>query len=125
MVTSAISLSVDPATTIVCVNRNASAMSVIARCRHFFVNVFAVVHQHIAERFTGRTREKGAARYQNAEWRPSATAAPALHYTLVGAHSASAGEFTCSGSTAFICQDPPWVAPFNKLASRRFNSAAA
>jgi flavin reductase (DIM6/NTAB) family NADH-FMN oxidoreductase RutF len=76
-VTSAVSLSIDPPTTIVCVNRNASALPVIARRRHFCVNVIAAEHEPIANRFAGVGvgGGKGAARYEEAEWRPQATGA--------------------------------------------------
>jgi 3-hydroxy-9,10-secoandrosta-1,3,5(10)-triene-9,17-dione monooxygenase reductase component len=82
-VTSAISLSIDPPTMIVCVNRNASAMPAIEKHRHFCVNVLTAEHQHVADRFAGRGGEKGAARYEQAEWRPHVTGALALEGALV------------------------------------------
>lgn len=78
-VTSAVSLSIDPPTMIICVNRNASALPVIARRRHFCVNVLSSEHELVADRFTGRGGVKGADRYGEAEWRPHATGALALH----------------------------------------------
>jgi flavin reductase (DIM6/NTAB) family NADH-FMN oxidoreductase RutF len=77
-VTSAASLSIDPPTMIVCVNRNASAVPVIARRRHFCVNVLSAEHESVADRFAGRGGAKGAARYEAVEWRPQATGALAL-----------------------------------------------
>ena len=59
-VTSAISLSLDPPTMLVCVNRNASAWSVIQRERHYCVNILDARHQHVADRFAGRGGVKGA-----------------------------------------------------------------
>ncbi len=81
-VTSAVSLSVDPPTMIVCVNRNASALPVIERRRHFCVNVLAEEHESLADRFAGRGGVNGAARYERAEWRPFATGALALDGAL-------------------------------------------
>jgi len=81
-VTSAVSLSIDPPTMIVCVDRNASALPVIARRRHFCVNVLAAEHEPVAKRFTGVGGVKGAARYDAAEWRPQATGALALRDAL-------------------------------------------
>lgn len=76
--TSTFSLSLDPPTMIVCVNRNASALPVIASNRHFCVNLLASHQRAIADRFTGRDGAKGAARYDGARWLTLATGAAAL-----------------------------------------------
>lgn len=68
-VTSAHSLSVDPPTMLVCVNRNASAWPVIRREGHFCVNLLGARHQHVADRFAGRGGVKGSDRYEGARWR--------------------------------------------------------
>jgi 3-hydroxy-9,10-secoandrosta-1,3,5(10)-triene-9,17-dione monooxygenase reductase component len=49
--TSAISLSLDPPTMLVCVNRDASAWPVIQRERHYCVNILDSRHQDLADRF--------------------------------------------------------------------------
>ena len=81
-VTSATSLSVEPPTMIVCVNRNASSWPIIQRHRHFVVNVLAAHHQAVADRFAGRGGVKGAERYAQARWRTLATGALALEDAL-------------------------------------------
>ncbi len=81
-VTSAVSLSLDPPAMIVCVNRNASAAPVIAKQRHFCVNVLAAEHIRVADRFAGRGGVKGALRYAEAEWRELSTGALALEGAL-------------------------------------------
>jgi flavin reductase (DIM6/NTAB) family NADH-FMN oxidoreductase RutF len=68
-VTSAHSLSMDPPTMLVCVNRSASAWPVIRREGHYCVNLLGARHQHIADRFSGRGGVKGADRYKGARWR--------------------------------------------------------
>src|ERR1700727_3028289 len=70
--TSAISLSLDPPTMLVCVNRDASAWPVIQRERH----------QGLADRFAGRGGVNGAARYEGARWRQFATGAWGLEDAL-------------------------------------------
>lgn len=60
-VTTAASLSIDPPTMIVCVNRAASAMPIIERRQHFCVNVRAAHQSKIDDRFAGRDGVKGAA----------------------------------------------------------------
>ncbi|MDQ0394193.1 flavin reductase family protein [Labrys monachus] len=80
--TSAVSLSVEPPTMIICVNRQASAWPVMRRYRHFCVNVLAE-HQHaVADRFAGRGGAKGVARYEHAAWQPLATGALSLEGAL-------------------------------------------
>jgi 3-hydroxy-9,10-secoandrosta-1,3,5(10)-triene-9,17-dione monooxygenase reductase component len=81
-VTSAISLSLDPPTMLVCVNRNASAWSVIQRERHYCVSILDGRHQHVADRFAGRGGVKGSARYDGARWRQFATGAWGLEDAL-------------------------------------------
>jgi len=81
-VTSAASLSVDPPAMIVCVNRDASALPVISRRRHFCVNLLAADQEGVADRFAGRGGVNGAARYQGSRWRRLATGALALEGAL-------------------------------------------
>lgn len=66
--TSAVSLSVDPPTMLVCVNRASSTWPVIARRRHFCVNILGAEHQTVAERFAGIGDLRGAERYAGADW---------------------------------------------------------
>ena len=80
--TSAVSLSVEPPTMIICVNRSASAWPVMRRHRHFCVNVLAEHQQPVADRFAGRGGVKGAARYEHAAWLSLATGALALDGAL-------------------------------------------
>ncbi len=76
--TSVTSLSVDPPTLIVCVNRGASARAELARTRAFAINVLRPHHQDLAERFAGRGGLEGPARYAGAEWTQLVTGAPVL-----------------------------------------------
>lgn len=81
-VTSAHSLSVDPPTMLVCVNRSASTWPAIRREGRFCVNILHGRHQHVADRFTGRNGVKGADRYAGARWRQFATGAFGLEDAL-------------------------------------------
>lgn len=76
--TSVTSLSVDPPTLIVCVNRTASARAELARTRTFAINLLRPHHQDLAERFAGRQGLSGAQRYEGAEWTKLQTGAPVL-----------------------------------------------
>jgi flavin reductase (DIM6/NTAB) family NADH-FMN oxidoreductase RutF len=81
--TSMVSLSVDPPTLLLCVNRSASAWPLLVRHGHFGVNVLAASQAAIADRFAGRNGEKGAERFAGAEWLDLATGAPILADALV------------------------------------------
>jgi 3-hydroxy-9,10-secoandrosta-1,3,5(10)-triene-9,17-dione monooxygenase reductase component len=77
-VTTATSLSIDPPTMIVCINRDSSSWPAIESHRHFCVNYLAQDQADIADRFAGRSGEKGVERYAEAEWTTLATGASAL-----------------------------------------------
>lgn len=81
-VTTAHSLSTEPATMIISVNRNSSSFSIIAKNRHFCVNILAGHQDKVAERFSGIGGIKGAARYEGASWSTLLTGALALDGAL-------------------------------------------
>jgi flavin reductase (DIM6/NTAB) family NADH-FMN oxidoreductase RutF len=67
-VTSVSSLSVDPPTLIVSVNRGASTWPLLKRYGFFGVNIIASDQLDIAERFAGKDGLKGADRFAGAKW---------------------------------------------------------
>lgn len=69
-VTSAASLSMEPPTMLISVNRSASAWPIIRQHGHFAVNILAAHQAGVAARFAGQGGVKGAARYEGAEWDP-------------------------------------------------------
>lgn len=77
-VTSVTSLSVDPPTLIVSINRDASSFSRIQRLGAFGVNVLNADQLDIAERFAGKGGLKGAARFAGSDWSSSVSGAPLL-----------------------------------------------
>jgi 3-hydroxy-9,10-secoandrosta-1,3,5(10)-triene-9,17-dione monooxygenase reductase component len=66
--TSVVSLSMEPPTMLICVNRASSTWPVILKRRHFCVNVLHADQQAVAERFAGLDGARGSARYAGAEW---------------------------------------------------------
>jgi len=68
--TSVSSLSAEPPTVLVCVNRAASSYPAFERFGAFAVNVLAADHREIADRFAGLTEAKGAERFAGAHWAP-------------------------------------------------------
>ncbi len=76
--TSATSLSIDPPTMLVCVNRDSSTLPVIRRMGHFCINVLGAEHQAIAERFAGIGGHRGEMRYEGSDWLEMPSGAPGL-----------------------------------------------
>jgi flavin reductase (DIM6/NTAB) family NADH-FMN oxidoreductase RutF len=83
-VTSVSSLSVEPPTLIVSINRESSSWPLLKRYGFFGVNILASDQIDIAERFTGKDGLKGADRFAGAQWTTRISGTP----LLVGALSA-------------------------------------
>src|ERR1700730_7087841 len=67
-VTSVSSLSVDPPTLIVSINRESSSWPLLKRHGFFGVNILNADQLDVAERFTGQAGVKGGERFAGAEW---------------------------------------------------------
>jgi flavin reductase (DIM6/NTAB) family NADH-FMN oxidoreductase RutF len=83
-VTSVSSLSVEPPTLIVSINRESSSWPLLKRYSAFGVNILTADQLDIAERFAGKGGVKGADRFMGAQWTTGASGVP----LLVGALSA-------------------------------------
>jgi flavin reductase (DIM6/NTAB) family NADH-FMN oxidoreductase RutF len=77
-VTSVSSLSVDPPTLIVSINRESSSWPLLKHHRSFGVNILTSDQLEVAERFTGKDGLKGAERFAGAEWFTRASGVPLL-----------------------------------------------
>ena len=77
-VTSVSSLSVDPPTLIVSINRESSSWPVLKRHGFFGVNILAADQLEIAERFTGKGGLNGAERFAGAQWIARVSGVPLL-----------------------------------------------
>ncbi len=66
--TSVCSLSTEPPSLIVCVNRTASLYARLGSGDLFGVNLLGAEHAEIAERFAGRSGLKGSERFRDARW---------------------------------------------------------
>ena len=84
IVTSAVSLSIEPPTLLVCVNRQSSSFALLQATGYFGWSSLGAAHQPVAERFSGVTGVRGAARYDGAAWETAVTGAR----LLVGAPTA-------------------------------------
>jgi flavin reductase (DIM6/NTAB) family NADH-FMN oxidoreductase RutF len=77
-VTSVSSLSVEPASLIVSLNRESSSWPLVKRYGFFGVNILTSDQVDIAERFTGKGGLKGADRFAGAPWTTRASGVPLL-----------------------------------------------
>jgi flavin reductase (DIM6/NTAB) family NADH-FMN oxidoreductase RutF len=77
-VTSVSSLSVDPPTLIVSINRDSSSWPALKRHGFFGVNILAADQLEVAERFTGKGGLKGAERFAGAQWIARISGVPLL-----------------------------------------------
>ncbi|MDB5617049.1 flavin reductase family protein [Tardiphaga sp.] len=77
-VTSVTSLSVEPATLLVSVNRQSSSWPLLQRYGAFGVNILTAEQLDLAERFAGKGGLKGAERFAGAQWVTRATGVPLL-----------------------------------------------
>jgi flavin reductase (DIM6/NTAB) family NADH-FMN oxidoreductase RutF len=80
--TSVSSLSIEPASLIVCVNRASSSWPILREADSFGVNVLSASHRELAHRFAGLSGAEGAARYEGGQWITLATGAPLLSDAL-------------------------------------------
>ncbi len=85
--TSVVSLSVEPPTLLVCINRGSSSYASVQSLGAFAVNVLASDQRQIAERFAGAFGLKGADRFRDGRWFVLPSGAPCL--------AASAAVFDC------------------------------
>lgn len=76
--TAVCSVSAEPPTLLVCVNRATEGHAAILASGAFCVNVTAHEHRPLAEHFAGRGGLRGAERFAHGAWRSLVTGAPVL-----------------------------------------------
>jgi len=76
--TSVTSLSMQPASLLVCINRDCSVLPVLRDHGAFGVNLLGAAHRELADRFAGRHGLRGAERYAGVDWIELVTGAPLL-----------------------------------------------
>lgn len=76
--TSLCSLSVEPPSLLVCLDRASATLSTLRRESAFGVSMLAEAHAGLADRFAGRNGLRGAARFAGLDWTTLASGAPLL-----------------------------------------------
>jgi flavin reductase (DIM6/NTAB) family NADH-FMN oxidoreductase RutF len=79
------SVSTDPPMLLICVNREARSYLYISSSRIFCVNLLSVDQRELAERFSGRIKER---QFEDIAWSTDVTGAPVLDGTI--------GHFDCA-----------------------------
>ncbi|WP_420966019.1 flavin reductase family protein [Bradyrhizobium sp. B120] len=77
-VTAASSLSVDPSTVLVCVNKSAGAHDTIVRTGCFGWNLLTASHVDLAQKFAGLDGSKGDIRFSEGSWTELVSGSPIL-----------------------------------------------
>jgi flavin reductase len=107
--TSVCSVSADPASLLVCVNKTASIHDVIIRRKDFNICLLSTAHVEVAKRFSA---SKGEDRFDWTQWRRDARGIPklenasvALRCTLLASHDAFTHSILIGGITDIEVKD--------------------
>ncbi|MGY4474559.1 flavin reductase family protein [Bradyrhizobium sp. USDA 3364] len=101
-VTSACSLSDNPPSVLVCVNRNASAHARILEERHFVINFLNEEHALLALTFSGQKGVNGDDRFSFGRWTTGATGAPVLEDAVAAFDCVLSQELETKTHSIFI-----------------------
>lgn len=100
--TSWCSVSVEPASVLVCVNRDASAHDVIRRCGLFSLNPLTTDHGEIMSVFAGQRGLAGEARFHHGHWRTGRSGAPVLMDAVASLECRLAEHYVHHSHSIFI-----------------------
>jgi flavin reductase (DIM6/NTAB) family NADH-FMN oxidoreductase RutF len=95
------SLSDQPPSVLICVNKNASAHAPIREAKCFSVNLLASPQHDLAKRFSTRKVE-GEARFDETDWEILTTGAPILKNTIASLDCELIAEHTVETHSIFI-----------------------
>jgi len=93
------SVSLDPPTILICVNRNATAHPLIASSQRFCVNILAVEQRALAERFAGGEPRE---RFDGVAYRTGPSGSPILAGTLAHVDCTLGEELSAATHTIFL-----------------------
>lgn len=102
--TAVCSLTDDPPTILVCVNKNASAHDTIAQSRQFSVNLLTERHSELAGIFSGQTELSGEARFlvEGYNWAEHASGTPWLKEAVANLDCTVTDQQEFSSHSVFI-----------------------
>jgi len=103
------SVSADPPTVLICVNREARSYLYISTSRIFCVNLLAAGQQELAERFSGRIPDN---QFESVAYRTDVTGAPVIegsigHFDCEVTHEHHAGSHSIFVGRVLACESRP------------------
>lgn len=102
--TAVCSVSADPPSLLVCVNRNGDAHDKISRSGILSVNVLSSEQEQLAKRFAGADGAKGADKFSTARWGTLKTGAPILKDALASFDCEVVERVHAGSHSVFICR---------------------
>lgn len=102
-VTAVCSVTLEPPTVIVCVNRTAGAHDLIRATRRVSINVLASDQLELAERFAS-SEIKGTARFQGSQWTEMASGTPAAVDALAALDCVIVRDIPVGQHSVFVCE---------------------
>ena len=102
-VTAVCSLTADPPTLVVCINRAAGAHEAMRTTKRVSVNFLAAGHMRLAELFSSAST-KGTHRFESAHWGNLPSGGPALIDALAVLDCEIVNEFSVGQHSVFFCE---------------------
>ncbi|BCH21518.1 flavin reductase family protein [Mesorhizobium sp. L-8-3] len=100
--TAGCSLSTDPSSVLVCVNKSAGGHDTIKGTGSFCWNILASGHDALAKRFSGQDGSKGDIRFDEVLWRKLVTGAPSLIDAVCSFDCRVTGAYDAGSHTIFV-----------------------
>lgn len=101
--TAVCSLTLEPPTLVVCVNRDAGAHDMMRATKRICINFLASEHVELAELFSS-TSFKGSGRFDPAKWTDMKSGMPALNAGLAALDCSIIEESTVGAHSVFVCE---------------------
>jgi|SRR5579871_3657812 len=101
--TAVCSLTLEPPTLVVCVNRDAGAHDMMRATRRVCINFLASEHVELAELFSSASF-KGSGRFDPAKWTDMASGVPALNSGLAALDCVIIEETSVGAHSVFVCE---------------------
>lgn len=100
--TAGCSLSTDPSSVLVCVNKSAGAHDTIKASKAFCWNILTTDHFALAHKFSGQDGSKGDARFSDGLWQQLETGAPSLIEAICSFDCRVVQAYDAGSHTIFI-----------------------
>ncbi|MGY3694754.1 flavin reductase (DIM6/NTAB) family NADH-FMN oxidoreductase RutF [Bradyrhizobium sp. USDA 3240] len=100
--TAGCSVSTEPSSVLVCVNKSAGAHDTIKQSGSFCWNILTADHAALAQKFAGQDGSKGDIRFSEGLWRELATGAPSLVEAICSFDCRVSDSYDAGSHTIFV-----------------------